>query len=85
MAPPLSGSMSMPMLQFLGLDLCGAMLYAGVWFGSGFIFSGFLASITRGYSAFGDVVSWAIGAAVVVWLGNRIRLWVGARKQRPSG
>ena len=42
MAPPLSGSMSMPMSQFLGLDLCGAMLYAGVWFGSGFIFSGFL-------------------------------------------
>ena len=83
MAPPLSGSMSMPMLQFLGLDFLGAMLYAGVWFGSGFIFSGFLTSITRGYSAFGNVVSWAIGAGVVLWLGYRIRLWVGARKLRP--
>jgi len=83
MAPPLSGSMSMPMPQFLGLDLAGAALYTGVWFGGGFIFSGFLTSITRGYSAFGDVVSWAIGAGVILWIGNRIRLWMGARKQRP--
>src|SRR4051812_30378872 len=76
MAPPLSGSMSMPVLQFLGLDFLGAMLYTGVWFGTGFVFSGFLASITRGYSAFGDAVSWVIGAAVVIWLGNRIRLFM---------
>ncbi len=83
MAPPLSGSMSMPMLQFLGLDLMAALLYTSVWFGTGFLFSGFLASITRGYSAFGDVVSWVIGAAVILWLANRIRLWLGSRKDRP--
>ncbi len=83
MAPPLSGSMGMPLIQFLGLDLAGAALYTGVWFGGGFLFSGFLSAITRGYSAFGDVVSWAIGIGVVVWLGNRIRLWLGARKLRP--
>jgi rhodanese-related sulfurtransferase len=83
MAPPLSGSMSMPILQFLGLDLSAALLYAGVWFGSGYLFSDFLASITRGYSAFGDVMSWAIGAAALLWFANRIRLWLGARKQRP--
>jgi membrane protein DedA with SNARE-associated domain len=83
MAPPLSGSMGMPAAQFLGLDSLAALLYAGVWFGGGYIFSGFLSAITRGYSAFGDVVTWAIGAGVAIWIGWRIRLWVGARKLRP--
>jgi membrane protein DedA with SNARE-associated domain len=83
MAPPLSGSMSMPAAQFLGLDLLAALLYAGVWFGGGYIFSGFLSAITRGYSAFGDVVTWIIGAGIIIWIGYRIRLWVGARKLRP--
>jgi len=83
MAPPLSGSMSMPAAQFLGLDSLAALLYAGVWFGCGYIFSGFLSAITRGYSAFGDVVTWAIGAGVLTWIGWRIWLWVGARKLRP--
>ena len=83
MAPPLSGSMSMPALQFFGLDFMGAALYTGVWFGGGFLFSGFLNVITRGYSAFGDVVGWAIGSGVVIWIGYRIKLWVGTRKLRP--
>jgi membrane protein DedA with SNARE-associated domain len=83
MAPPLSGSMSMPPFQFFSLDFAGAMLYTGVWFGSGFLFSGFLTAITRGYSAFGNVVSWAIGAGLILWIGNRVRLWAGIRKQRP--
>jgi membrane protein DedA with SNARE-associated domain len=83
MAPPLSGSMSMPPLQFFGLDLMGATLYTSVWFGGGFLFSGFLSAITRGYSAFGNVVSWVVGAGVVVWIAYRIRLWASARKLRP--
>lgn len=83
MAPPLSGSMSMPAAQFLGLDSLAALLYAGVWFGAGYVFSGFLSAITRGYSAFGNVVTWVIGAGVLIWIGWRIRLWVGARKLRP--
>lgn len=83
MAPPLSGSMSLPALQFFALDFLGACLYLGVWFGSGFLFSDVLASVTRGYSAFGEVVSWVIGIAVVLWLANRIRLWIAAKKLRP--
>jgi membrane protein DedA with SNARE-associated domain/rhodanese-related sulfurtransferase len=83
MAPPLSGSMGMPPLQFFGLDLIGAMLYAGVWFGLGFLFSGALNSISRGYSAFGNIVSWVIGAALLIWIGYRIRIWIGARNLRP--
>jgi membrane protein DedA with SNARE-associated domain len=37
MAPPLSGSMGMPLVQFFGLDLMGAALYTSVWFGGGFL------------------------------------------------
>jgi membrane protein DedA with SNARE-associated domain/rhodanese-related sulfurtransferase len=83
MAPPLSGSMSMPLFQFFGLDLMGAMLYTGVWFGGGFLFSGFLTSITRGYSAFGNVVSWVVAAGLVGWIGYRIRIWMATQKLRP--
>jgi len=83
MAPPLSGSMGMPVIQFLGLDCIAASLYAGVWFGCGYLFSGFLTSISRGYSAFGDVVTWIVAIGVVLWTANRIRLWITAKKQRP--
>jgi rhodanese-related sulfurtransferase len=75
--------MSMPAVQFLGLDSLAALLYAGVWFGGGYLFSGFLSTITRGYSAFGDVVTWAVAAGIAIWIAYRIRLWVGARKLRP--
>ena len=83
MAPPLTGSMSMPAAQFLGLDSLAALLYAGVWFGGGYIFSGFLSAITRGYSAFGNVVTWVVGAGVLIWIAWRIRLWTAGRKLRP--
>ncbi len=83
MAPPLSGSMNMPAVQFLGLDLIGAALYTGAWFGAGFVFSGFLSAITRGYSAFGNVVAWAVGAGLILWTANRVRLWLKAKRQRP--
>jgi membrane protein DedA with SNARE-associated domain/rhodanese-related sulfurtransferase len=83
MAPPLSGSMGMPATQFLGLDFIAAMLYAGAWFGSGYLFSGFLTAIARGYSAFGDVVGVVVAAGVVLWIGYRVRLWRAAKKLRP--
>jgi membrane protein DedA with SNARE-associated domain/rhodanese-related sulfurtransferase len=83
MAPPLSGSMSMPAVQFFGLDFVGALLYTGAWFGSGFLFAGFLTAIARGYSAFGDVVGAIVAAGVVLWIGYRVRLWMRVRNQRP--
>lgn len=83
MAPPLAGSMSMPSWQFFGLDLLGAMLYTGTWFGAGYLFSGVLSSISSGYAAFGRVVGWVVVAAVLVWIANRVRLWFRAKKQRP--
>lgn len=83
MAPPLSGSMSMPMVQFLGLDFLGACLYAGAWIGSGFVFSDVLHSLTRGYAAFGSVFGWIVGVVILLWAANRIRIWTKARRAGP--
>src|ERR1700692_2563246 len=58
MAPPLAGSMNMPMAQFLGLDLAGAALYSGSYFAVGFLFSDALSALTRGYQAAGRVMGW---------------------------
>jgi hypothetical protein len=56
MAPPLAGSMKMPFIQFVGLDLLGALAYAFAYGSMGFIFRDFLASIARGFQAAGHVV-----------------------------
>src|SRR5271165_4206855 len=83
MAPPLAGSMSMPVWQFLALDSAGTCIYILTYFGAGFIFSDFLAVIMRSYSAFGSVVVWLVAALFVIWLGNRFRQWWKARNENP--
>ena len=83
MAPPLSGSMNMPAAQFFVLDLGGACLYIGTYFGAGYLFSDFLAAIMRGYTVAGNVVSWTVGILLLVWLGNRIRICYASRHESP--
>src|SRR5580692_5130436 len=80
MAPPLAGSMNMRLTTFLRLDLAGAALYTGSYFGVGFVFSGALGALTRGYHAFGRVVGWAFVALVVGYVGFQILLWAKARR-----
>ena len=83
MAPPLAGSMQMRFLRFLQLDLVGAALYVGSYFGVGFVFNGALHAVTQGYRAFGRVVG-AVGIALVVaYLGVQIWLWVRERLRQP--
>jgi len=82
MAPPLAGSMNMRFLPFLRLDLAGAMLYAGVYFGVGFIFSGALVAVTRGYQAFGRVMAWAVMALVTGYVIFQVWLWIKSRSLR---
>lgn len=83
MAPPLAGSMNMPHAQFFALDFAGAAIYILTYFGAGYIFSDFLASILRGYSTFGGIVGWLIGALFAVWIGNRVRIWIRQRREDP--
>jgi membrane protein DedA with SNARE-associated domain len=82
MAPPLAGSMNMRLDQFLGLDAAGTLLYVGSYFSVGFVFSGALGAITRGYQAFGRAVSWALIAAAVGYLGLQVWMWRRNRSLR---
>src|ERR1700678_335496 len=51
MAPPLAGSMNMRLATFLRLDLAGAALYVGSFFGAGYLFSDALGVVMHGYQA----------------------------------
>src|ERR1700691_1865337 len=59
LAAPLSGSMRMPVPQFLAFDVAGASVYTLVYMGAGYLFSGFLGAITRGYAQFGNYAAWS--------------------------
>jgi rhodanese-related sulfurtransferase len=82
MAPPLAGCMNMSVAQFFGLDLAGAALYTGAYFGVGFLFSGALDAITRGYQTFGRVVGWVVIVLVAGYVAFQIWLWIRARALR---
>jgi membrane protein DedA with SNARE-associated domain/rhodanese-related sulfurtransferase len=79
MAPPLAGSMNMRLMTFLRLDLAGAVLYAGSYFIVGFVFSGALEAVTKGYDSVGRVAGWAVMALVVAYLLFRVWLWAKGR------
>jgi membrane protein DedA with SNARE-associated domain len=82
MAPPLAGCMNMRLLQFLGLDLAGAALYTGSYFGVGFLFSDALEAITRGYQTFGRAVGWVVIVLVAGYVVFQIWLWIRVRALR---
>src|SRR5882757_4735089 len=80
MAPPLAGSMNMRFAPFLRLDFAGAVLYIGVYFGIGYLFSGALDTVTRGYHAVGRLAGWLMIALIAGYLGFRIWLWIKGRR-----
>jgi membrane protein DedA with SNARE-associated domain/rhodanese-related sulfurtransferase len=79
MAPPLAGSMNMRLGTFLRLDLAGAVLYAGSYFVVGFVFSGALDTVTRGYDSVGQILGWVVIALVAAYLLFRMWLWAKGR------
>jgi membrane protein DedA with SNARE-associated domain/rhodanese-related sulfurtransferase len=83
MAPPLAGSMQMRFLSFLKLDLIGAALYIGLYFGIGFFFSGALHAVTQGYRAFGRLMGSVGIALVVLYLGVQLWRWIKEKAQPP--
>jgi len=83
MAPPLAGSMNMRLTQFLRLDLVGAALYIGAWFGIGYLFSGALEYITKGFHIFGQVAGYAILTAIAFYLGFQVWMWRRSRSLQP--
>jgi membrane protein DedA with SNARE-associated domain/rhodanese-related sulfurtransferase len=83
MAPPLAGSMQMRFLLFLQLDLVGAALYVGSYFGLGFVFNGALHAVTQGYRAFGRLMGAVVIALIAAYLGLQLWLWARERLQQP--
>ena len=79
MAPPLAGSMNMRLAPFLRLDAAGALLYVGAYFGVGFVFSGALDAVTRGYNEAGRIFGWIVFTLIVGFLAFRVRLWIKGR------
>ena len=79
MAPPLAGSMNMRLATFLRLDAAGALLYVGSYFGVGFVFSGALDAVTRGYNAAGRIAGWVVIALLATYLAFRLWLWIKGR------
>jgi membrane protein DedA with SNARE-associated domain/rhodanese-related sulfurtransferase len=82
MAPPLAGSMNMRFLQFIRLDLVGATLYIVSYFSVGYVFSGALEAITKGYQAFGRVMGWVIVALIVGYIAWQCWRWIKERRLR---
>jgi len=72
MAPPLAGSMKMRLAQFWRLDLAGAALYVGAYFGLGYVFRDFLGVITRGFQETGRLFAELLLVAVAVYVVYKI-------------
>jgi membrane protein DedA with SNARE-associated domain len=75
MAPPLAGSMRMPLDDFLRLDVAGASLYATVYVAVGFLFRDFLVSLIRGFQTAGRAVEAATVLALVGYALYRVWLY----------
>jgi membrane protein DedA with SNARE-associated domain/rhodanese-related sulfurtransferase len=80
MAPPLAGSMNMRLALFLRLDVAGALLYIGAFFGVGFVFSGAVDAVTRGYNTMGQVLNWIVISLIAGYAGFRVWTWVKGRE-----
>ena len=75
MAPPLAGSMRMKPSQFLRLDLAGASLYILAYFGLGYVFRDFVASITHGLQTAGRAMEEVLLLAIIGYAVYRIWLY----------
>ncbi|HYM78312.1 MAG TPA: VTT domain-containing protein [Candidatus Dormibacteraeota bacterium] len=72
MAAPLAGSMKMPFVQFLRLDLAGSLLYTITYLLVGYLSRDFLVAVLKSFYTAGRVMEWALGLAVVVYIVYRI-------------
>ncbi len=72
LAPPMAGSMNMRFVQFFPLDVGVALLYAVVWSGTGFLFSGFIAPLTNGYRTGSRILLWLLAFAIAGYFGYKL-------------
>lgn len=75
MAPPLAGSMKMRFMQFLRLDIIGALLYIVAYFSAGYVFSHILRDVIRIFESFGRAMEAVVIVAFIVYVGYRFYLY----------
>jgi membrane protein DedA with SNARE-associated domain len=75
MAPPLAGSMHMPVAQFILLDLAGIILYVGAYIGVGFAFRDLLGALLDTMGRAGNIIEAVAFLAFLGYVGYRI--WLG--------
>jgi rhodanese-related sulfurtransferase len=68
----MAGSMKMRFIQFFPFDAGGALLYAVVWAVTGFLFSGFIARLSKGYEVGSRILLWILAFLVVVYFGYKL-------------
>ncbi len=81
--PLLAGSMNMRFGQFLWLDFVGAVLYTAAYLAAGFLFSGAIGALIKGYHVAGSVVSWTLIGIAAAYLGYQFWIWRKARALSP--
>jgi membrane protein DedA with SNARE-associated domain len=82
MAPPLAGSMKLPFVEFLVLDVAGASCYALVYGAIGFVFRDFVAAIMRGLQVAGHAVEIVVILALVAFVAYRFVVFSKHRADR---
>jgi len=82
LAPPMAGSMGMRVLPFLRYDFLGAVLYVGAYLVIGFLFSGAIDIIAKGYRTFNTVLSWILIVAAIVYAAVRLWFWIRSKALR---
>jgi membrane protein DedA with SNARE-associated domain len=75
MAPPMAGSMRMPLLQFFLYDLAGAIVYVAAYFSLGFVFSGVIDAFFHRAENIGRAVEWLAIAAALAYIAYRFILY----------
>ena len=75
MAPPMAGSMRMPLAQFFLYDVGGAIIYVGAYFALGFAFGRFIEAFYRRAEDIGRVTEWIALIAGVAYIAYRFILY----------
>jgi membrane protein DedA with SNARE-associated domain len=70
---PLAGSVRMPYLRFLAFDILGAATWAGAFVLSGYALGWQLQGIEHGYRTGAKLLTFALGAAFVVYIALKLR------------
>jgi membrane protein DedA with SNARE-associated domain len=68
-APPLAGMLRLPLWKFLALDAAGSILWAGAFFGLGFLFVEQLEAVAGIAVRLGAGITLLLAASIAPWLG----------------